>query len=69
MQITMYWYLNKQTDTPAIAGSIPVLQELTGFTYSKLEYYFSRLKRTKYEDDTHRIEKLSVQRSLRQNVR
>jgi predicted NAD-dependent protein-ADP-ribosyltransferase YbiA (DUF1768 family) len=61
----MYWYLNKQTNTPAIVGSIPVLVKLTGFTYSKLEYYFSRQKLTKFEDDVHRIEKLDVQRSLR----
>lgn len=63
----MFWFLNKKTNTPAIVGSIPVLEKLTGIKSTRFEYLFSRLKKTEYEDEHFRIHKLPVSRSERKS--
>lgn len=43
-----YWFLNKQTNTPEIFGSVIAVSEHTGISKDTLYDYFSRKKVSEY---------------------
>lgn len=61
----MYWFLNKQTNTPDIFGSVSAICAKTELKKDALYYHFSRLKRTEFENEKYRIVKCKVVRALR----
>lgn len=58
----MFWFLNKQTNTPEIFGSISAICGVTDLNPNSLYYHFSRLKSKDYEDEKYRIVKCKVNR-------
>jgi len=58
----MFWFLNKQTNTPEIFGSISAICENTGLKPDNLYYHFSRMKRSEFENENYRIVKCKVKR-------
>jgi hypothetical protein len=61
----MFWFLDKQSNTAEIFGSITSLCERTGLKSEALYYQFSRMKKLEFEDDRFRIVKCVVQRTKR----
>jgi hypothetical protein len=61
----MFWFLDKQTNTPAIYGSVSAICAKTDLEENELYYQFSRLKNKEYETEKYRIVKCTVSRSLR----
>ena len=59
----MFWYLNKQTNTAEIFGSVAALVKHTGLKPDNLYRVFSRLKLSEYETEHYRIVKTAVKRS------
>lgn len=61
----MFWFLNKETNTPEIYGSISAICAKTDINENELYYQFSRLKKSEFENDKYRIVKCKVIRALR----
>ena len=61
----MFWILDKETNTPAIYGSISAICEKTELQENELYYQFSRLKKSEFENEKYRIVKCKVIRALR----
>jgi hypothetical protein len=59
----MFWFLDKQSNTAEIFGSITSLSERTGLKSESLYYQFSRMKKQEYEDKNYRIVKCSIIRT------
>ena len=55
-----YWIINKQNNAPAICGSIKAVSKFTEIGENSLYQQFSRNKITALENDTFRIEKLTI---------
>ncbi len=65
LQFDMFWYINKQDNTPEIFGSVSAICAKTGLKEDVLYYHFSRLKRAEFENEKYRIVKCKVVRALR----
>jgi len=61
----MFWFLNKETNTPAIYGSVSAICAKTDINKNELYYQFSRLKKSEFENEKYRIVKCKVIRELR----
>jgi len=61
----MFWFLNKETNTPEIYGSVSAICAKTELKEDTLYYHFSRLKKSEFENEKYRIVKCTVVRSLR----
>lgn len=61
----VFWFLNKQTNTPEIFGSVSAICAKTELKKDTLYYHFSRLKRIEFENEKYRIVKCKVVRALR----
>lgn len=61
----MFWFLDKETNTPDIFGSVSAICAKTELKKDGLYYHFSRLKRTEFENEKYRIVKCKVNRALR----
>jgi len=61
----MFWFLNKQTNTPEIFGSVSAICAKKDLKEDALYYYFSRLKKIEFENEKYRIVKCKVVRALR----
>jgi len=61
----MFWFLNKQTNTPEIFGSVSAICAKKELKKDALYYHFSRLKRTEFENEKYRIVKCKVASALR----
>ena len=60
-----FWTLKKKSNTPAIYGSIAVMSKHIGISANTLYNYFSRENKQEFENESIRIVKLDVVRSLR----
>ena len=60
-----FWILNKRNDTPIVCGSVVSVSEVTDISKDTLYDYFSRKKVPEFENETYRIVKLPITRSLR----
>lgn len=60
-----FWILNKETNTPAICGSVIAVSGYTGISKDTLYDYFSRKKVSEYSNAQFRICKVSIVRALR----
>lgn len=61
----MFWFLDKETNTPAIYGSVSAICAKTELQENELYYQFSRLKKKEFENEKYRIVKCKVIRALR----
>ena len=61
----MFWFLDKETNTPAIYGSVSAICAKTDINENELYYQFSRLKKSEFENEKYRIVKCKVIRALR----
>ncbi len=61
----MFWFINKETNTPKIFGSVSAICAKTELKQDALYYHFSRLKRIEFENEKYRIVKCNVVRALR----
>lgn len=61
----MFWFLNKETNTPEIFGSVPAICAKTELKDDTLYYRFSRLKKKEFENEKYRIVKCKVIRAPR----
>ena len=61
----MFWFLNKETNTPEIFGSVSAICAKTELGEDALYYQFSRLKKKEFENEKYRIVKCKVIRALR----
>ena len=61
----MFWFINKETNTPDIFGSVSAICAKTEFEENELYYQFSRLKKKEFENEKYRIVKCKVIRALR----
>ncbi len=68
----MFWILNKKTNAPGIAGSVPAILKITGeqkhkggITKRRLEDCFSREKEVEFNTDEFRICKTDMFTSKR----
>ena len=59
----MFWILDKQTNTPAICGSIQAICKTTDLKPDNLYTVFGRRKLTEYENERYRIVKTDVKRA------
>lgn len=59
----MFWFLDKQTNTAGIYGSIQEICNDTDLKPDMLYSYFSRKKLTEYENERYRIAKRKIKRS------
>jgi hypothetical protein len=50
-----FWILNKETNTPAICGSVIAVSEYTGISKDTLYDYFSRKKASEYSNAQFRV--------------
>lgn len=57
-----YIYYNKELNKYRLFGSLPVMCKSCDLDNTNLEYHFSRLKHTEYENETVRIIKVSLER-------
>lgn len=57
-----YIYYNKELDKYRLFGSLPVMCKNCDLDNSHLEYHFSRLKNTEYENEVVKIIKVSLER-------
>jgi len=61
----MFWFIDKETNIPAIYGSISAICAKTELQENELYYQFSRLKKSEFENEKYRIAKCEVIRALR----
>lgn len=61
----MFWFLNKETNTAAIFGSISAISTKVDINKNELYYQFSRLKKSEFENEEYRIVKCDVIREIR----
>ena len=61
----MFWFLNKETNTPDIFGSVSAICAKTELKVDVLYYHFSRLKKSEFENKKYRIVKCKPVRALR----
>ena len=61
----MFWFIDKETNTPEIFGSVSAICAKTDINENELYYQFSRLKKKEFENDKYRIVKCKVVRALR----
>jgi len=59
----MFWYLDKQTNTAEIFGSVKAIVKYTDLKPDNLYRVFSRLKLSEYENEYCRIVKTVVKRA------
>ena len=57
-----YIYYNKELNKYRLFGSLPIMCKKCDLDNTNLEYHFSRLKNTEYENETVRIIKVSLER-------
>lgn len=62
----MFWFLNKETNTPEIFGSVSAICAKIELKEDTLYYHFSRLKKKEFENEKYRIVKCKVIRSERE---
>jgi hypothetical protein len=60
-----FWTLHKNSNTPAIYGSIAVMSKRVGIPANTLYNYFSRDNAHEFENENVRIVKTDIVRSLR----
>jgi hypothetical protein len=63
--VNMFWFLDKQANTPEIFGSVSAICAKTELKEDALYYHFSRLKKNEFENEKYRIVKCKVVRALR----
>jgi hypothetical protein len=59
----MFWFLDKQTNTPEIYGSIQEICNDTDLKPDNLYTVFGRKKLSEYENECYRIAKRKIKRS------
>ena len=59
----MFWYLDKQTNTAEIFGSVKAIVKHTDLKPDNIYRVFSRLKLSEYENEYCRIVKTAVKRA------
>jgi hypothetical protein len=57
-----YIYYNKKTNQYRLFGSLPVMCKSCDLYNPHLDYHFSRLKNTEYENETVKIIKVRLER-------